>query len=462
MQYNTAEKMARAVVDACADCDICRYLMEETPCLVFPELYRLYDRETERGEKISPEELRHLVDSCSLCGLCPCPNVYSDLMKAKSAFISREGLKRGVRLMEDVERVGKLCGAYPRLVNLLLKTDLTSGLLKKSAGIHEERKLPEVPLENFPNWARAKRLHIKPQTRGRKVAYFAGCTGQYLFPDVPKAVVEVFEHNSIEVYLPEQKCCGIPSLLEGDEQLTMEFATFNVDRLTELIDEGFDIVCSCPTCGFMLKHVLSYGAANPCKGRRPSDAAAYDPRKRDVASHCGHLGFSMHNKALYESLLFKDDGYFAGLDAGKRMKISSHTYDLGEFLLDLHGSGELDTRFGPITSRMVYYLPCHLREQKIGEPYSELLSQVPGIDLEKIGGSFYCCGISGIMGFKRDFHEVSVGIGSPLMEKVKAIHPERLLCDCLSCRLQFNQMTPYPVHHPIEVVKEAYDNYKID
>ena len=44
----------RAVVEACADCDICRYLMEDTPCRVFPEIYRLYDKEAEKGGKITP------------------------------------------------------------------------------------------------------------------------------------------------------------------------------------------------------------------------------------------------------------------------------------------------------------------------------------------------------------------------------------------------------------------------
>lgn len=41
------EKRMRQVVDECADCDICRYLMD-TSCLMFPELYRLWDNEKER------------------------------------------------------------------------------------------------------------------------------------------------------------------------------------------------------------------------------------------------------------------------------------------------------------------------------------------------------------------------------------------------------------------------------
>jgi glycerol-3-phosphate dehydrogenase subunit C len=68
------EKAARDVLAACADCDVCRFVMDSS-CLFFPELYRLYDRELEGGEKVTSEELRNLVDLCNFCGQCTCPNI---------------------------------------------------------------------------------------------------------------------------------------------------------------------------------------------------------------------------------------------------------------------------------------------------------------------------------------------------------------------------------------------------
>jgi glycerol-3-phosphate dehydrogenase subunit C len=64
------------------------------------------------------------------------------------------------------------------------------------------------------------------------------------------------------------------------------------------------------------------------------------------------------------------------------------------------------------------------------------------------------------MGFKREFHETSLQLGSPLMKKIREINPERVVTDCLSCRLQFNQLLPYEVVHPIEVLRESYAGYK--
>ena len=313
MQDNKPEKMAREVIEECADCDICRFLMEDTPCLVFPELYRLYDKEKEKNEPITPQELRNLVDLCNYCALCPCHNVRSDIMRAKHAFVSRDGLKPTIRLLEDVERVARLCGAYPRLTNTLFQSGRAGGFLKRLAGIHEERKVPVFPKEDFPTWARRRGLHVLREEKGRKVAFFAGCTGQYLFPEVPKAAVEVLQRNGIGVYFPEQQCCGMPSLLEGDQQLTFDFAAFNMARLAEAVEAGYDIVCSCPTCGYMLKNVLSEGARYSAEHREavgPGEDAA--DKERAVADR--RLGARKPGNPVLEGL-YKDEGYFAPMSA---------------------------------------------------------------------------------------------------------------------------------------------------
>ncbi|MCE5242084.1 MAG: heterodisulfide reductase-related iron-sulfur binding cluster [Syntrophobacteraceae bacterium] len=456
MRDSTPERMARAVVDGCADCDICRYLMADTPCALFPELYRLCDREAERDGSITAGDLKKLVELCNFCALCPCPNVRADIMRAKHAFVTRDGFAPNIRILEDVERMGKICGVSPRLANTLLQGAHTGVALKRLAGIHRERKIPLLPKENFPAWARGKGLHVRQEGKGRKVALFAGCTGQFLFPEVPKAAVKVLERNGIEVYLPEQRCCGMPSLLEGDQDLTFAFASFNMEHLEAAVDAGYDVVCSCPTCGYMLKSVLSDGALYSAEYR---DAVKGGNSSAGTDRSAGEPRISLRRRGnpVLERL-YKDDGYFVSLDPLKRIKISRHTYDLGEYLLNLHRTGNLNERLGSVSLRVAYYPPCHLREQKIGEPYADLLGLVPGIAMERIDGAFHCCGISGIMGFKHDFHDVSVAMGSRLMEEIRTIQPERLLTDCLSCRLQFHQLLPYEVSHPIEILSEAYKN----
>jgi glycerol-3-phosphate dehydrogenase subunit C len=455
------EKNARNVVEECADCDVCRFLMD-ADCLFFPELYRLYDKEAETGEEISSAELKKLVDLCSFCALCPCPPVRAKISEAKTRFIDRDGLKFGVRTLEDVERVARLCGAFPRLSNVFFQSKLGGDLLKKAAGIHQDRHLPIFPVQKFPQWAEKQGLNIRSHSQKiRKVAYFAGCTANYLFPAVPKAAVDVLRINDVEVYYPEQKCCGMPSLLEGDRRLTLDFVRTNVDRLAEAVESGYDIVCSCPTCGFMLRNILKEGAYYSTEYQESvSNDGVYLQVPVAKATHNpGNKHFKLIQKSIYGNL-FKDDGYFSSINPLKRIRVAENTYDLAEYLVRLHHAGELKTSFADVSERMVYYPPCHLREQNIGRPYQELLNLLPGIDLEPIDGALDCCGMAGIMGFKEDFHESSIHLGKRLMEKIKAVNPEQIVTDCLSCRLQFNQLLAYKVIHPIELLRDSYENHR--
>ncbi|MFO7709905.1 MAG: heterodisulfide reductase-related iron-sulfur binding cluster [Desulfobacterales bacterium] len=451
------ERTARKIVMDCADCDCCRPIMDES-CLFFPELYRLYDKEAETGQKPSSDELRQLVDKCNFCALCPCPNIRADIIRAKTQFAERDGLKFGVRAVEDVARIGKICGALPGLANRVLRSKLAGGVIKQALGIHPDRKMPAFPEESFTIWCQRHGLHAKPNAAaGRKAVYFAGCTARYIFPGVARATVDVLRHNGIQVYCPEQKCCGMPSFLEGDRSLTMEFADHNLRLLADAVGEGFDVLCSCPTCSFMLRTLLAEGAyyskeyqetvgGDPKFIKVPAKAVEGKPEERKL---------EFFDKTIFNKIM-RDEGYFSSLDPLKRVALAEKTFDVGEYLLNLHRSKELKTDFAPIELQAVYFPPCHQREQEFGQPYLELLGLIPGLKSDSIQGNLYCCGLAGVMGFKQDFHEASIQLGRRLMRKIEELHPKTLLTDCLSCRLQFNQEIPCQVKHPIELLAESY------
>ena len=87
---------------------------------------------------------------------------------------------------------------------------------------------------------------------------------------------------------------------------------------------------------------------------------------------------------------------------------------------------------------------------------TDLLALVPGSAVGRIGNAFDCCGLGGIMGFKKSFHPVSVAIGRRLRDKIDTAAPTNVLTDCLSCRMQFEQMQERPVTHPVEILAAAY------
>jgi glycerol-3-phosphate dehydrogenase subunit C len=449
-------KKIRSVVDACTDCDICRFLMD-TSCLVFPEIYRLWDREKETGQVISSTELRRLVDLCTFCALCPCPNIRADIMAAKTGFVQQEGLKPEIRLVEDVALLGKICGCLPQVTNRLFRNPPVGGTLKRLMGIHPQRGLPEFPRQRFATWARQRGLHRRPRAHaGPKVAYFSGCTANYLFPEVGKSVVRLLQANKVAVWYPPQQCCGMPTYLEGDRNRSLHFAGSNLAQLSRAVEHGYDIVCSCPTCGFMLKNLLKEGAYY---SREYQLAAGMESDVIKLPQRPGsklpqEREWRRLKKSIYRDIL-QDDGYFADLPAMQRIRVAEHTVDLGQYLNRIHKNRRLTVARGPISGRMVYFAPCHQREQNMGQPYPELLRAIPGLTIESIDGSLYCCGMAGIMGFKRDFHDNAILLGKPLMERIHEQQPDAIITDCLSCKLQFTQLAPCDVFHPVELLHPA-------
>jgi glycerol-3-phosphate dehydrogenase subunit C len=264
----------------------------------------------------------------------------------------------------------------------------------------------------------------------------------------------------------------MPAMLEGDRAFTHRSAEFNIQALLRVVEAGYDIVTACPTCGYYLKSVLPADALHSPEYRARVEAAAEQENgdlvkmgqrlRREEFAFNGRAD-PMYERAVQPSTLrfvraglVRDRGYFGAFDAMQRLRIASRTYDLGEYLLRLDAAGELDRDFAPVAARMAYFQPCHQREQEIGRPWQELLAQVPGAEVDQVGTPLDCCGLGGLMGYKKKFHHTSLAIGRRLMRKIEAAAPEAVLTECLSCRMQFNQALAQPVSHPVEVLNAAY------
>lgn len=447
----TPQEIIRSVVRLCDDCDTCRPIMDKD-CVFFPELYRLCDQEKQSGIPIAESELRRLVELCTLCGLCPCPDIPADVMKAKSRYIAQEGLPLTTRLQSNVPLTARLCSTFPRLVSALQSSKTVGPLLRKIMRIHPDRQFPVFPKQNFFQWAAKKGLTARKEGR-RNVAYFAGCTAGYLFPQIGQAVVEVLERNNVTVYVPPQQCCGIPHFVEGDRKTTLQQVRSNIAHLLAAAQAGDDLICSCPTCGFFMKVLLNQKACYSEAYQKSVNAGEDELKVPETG--CGMTKHRVLKKSMYKDLL-KDDGYFAAVDPMARISLAAQLSDVGKYLAGLHVGGRFNAGFNAVPGRMVYFAPCHQREQKIGSPYPDLLALIPGLTVEPVGGTLDCCGMGGNFGFKAGFHEQSLAIGRSLMEKIKKKAPQAIITDCMSCRLQFSHALPYPVFHPIEILARAY------
>ena len=217
-------------------------------------------------------------DKCLLCGRCTmaCPQgVRNDLitLAARGELVKRDGLplSKSVafrQLMKNREKMKKAVRGAAKFQWMLPVTKRekgSSGVLQLEeygktrhvplvfGGSEGGRQVPsisgsflsdQVPQINPPE--------AKVENRGIRVAYFAGCATEFVFPQAGKALIRLLNRSGVEVLFPKnQGCCGTAARASGDIASAREMALHNLGILSEL-DPDF-IVTGCATCGSALK-----------------------------------------------------------------------------------------------------------------------------------------------------------------------------------------------------------------
>jgi len=350
------------------------------------------------------------VDWCSGCGLCTiaCP---ADVKIAEMNSRARADLKTVHRprfrdwLLGQTDLVGRVGVLFSPLANWSLHNRLFRWLIEKVVGIHRRAPLPMFA-------RRTLRSRLGEASRGnepppdRAVVLFHGCAANYYEPHVAEAAIEVLRRNGFETIVPEQVCCGLPMISNGFYAGARGRARSNLPTFADYARRGYRIVGTSTSC----THTL---------------------------------------KAEYREMLdLADDDARA---------VSEATWDICEFLVDLHDQGRLDTHFGRIAETLPYHAPCQLRGHGIGLPALDLFALVPG--LEAIDLDHDCCGVAGTYGLKKEKYDIAMAVGDPLFARVRSAASagaSRAACDSETCRWQIEQATSTPVRHPIEIIAAAY------
>jgi glycerol-3-phosphate dehydrogenase subunit C len=360
------------------------------------------------------------VDYCSGCGWCTvaCP---ADVKIAEMNNRARASLKAGHRprfrdwLLGQTDLVGRLGVATAPLANWSLHNRLFRLLIELFVGIHRRAPLPVFARQTLRSRLAADRraAHRRAATGAnepttepppdRAVVLFHGCAANYYEPHVALAAISVLRRNGYETIVPEQVCCGLPRISNGLYESARGRARTNLGSLADYARRGYRIVGTSTSC----THTL---------------------------------------KAEYREMLDLDDD-----DA---RVVAEATWDICEFLLDLHDQGRLDTGFGRLDATLPYHAPCQLRGHGIGLPALDLFALVPG--LAAIDLDHDCCGIAGTYGLKKEKYDIAMAVGEPLFIRIRETAAPRAACDSETCRWQIELATSTPVKHPIEILAEAY------
>jgi glycolate oxidase iron-sulfur subunit len=178
--------------------------------------------------------------SCSLCGICEglCP-VGVDVTEA--IYRGRGSLRRADRKRRRLRAALGLALRRPLLSYKAarLMRPLLPYILKK-ADLPFDIRLPEEPLRN------GERIFKPGRSRGR-VAIFAGCSVNFLFPELGESLINVLFKTGYEVVLPPgEVCCGAPLRALGLEEEAAELAGKNMEIFGRLRAEA--VISLCPTC----------------------------------------------------------------------------------------------------------------------------------------------------------------------------------------------------------------------
>ena len=78
----------------------------------------------------------------------------------------------------------------------------------------------------------------------------------------------------------------------------------------------------------------------------------------------------------------------------------------------------LNIDLAPIPLKLPYHIPCQYRAHRIGRPGIEILTLIPGLQVEDSHSD--CCGIAGTYGYKSEKFDIAVRVGQPLFDFIGA------------------------------------------
>jgi L-lactate dehydrogenase complex protein LldE len=213
-----------------------------------------------------------------------------------------------------------------------------------------------------------------------KIALFATCLVDTLFPDVGKATVRLLRRLGHDVDFPKQQtCCGQMHINTGYQREAVPLVRTFVETF-----EPYDaVVAPSASCVGSVRHQHAM-----------------------VARRAGDEVLATRAEAL-----------------------AARTYELSELLVDVLGVDDVGATY---PHRVTYHPTCHsLRMLRVGDKPLRLLRNVQGIDLVELNEADVCCGFGGTFAIKNA--DVSTAMLSDKMSNVLQTHAEVCTAGDSSC-----------------------------
>jgi L-lactate dehydrogenase complex protein LldE len=216
--------------------------------------------------------------------------------------------------------------------------------------------------------------------RHMRIALFATCLADTLFPDVPRATVTVLERLGHRVDFPQQQtCCGQMHVNTGYQREALPLIRHYVDTFEQ--------------------HEVIVAPSGSC------------------------VGSISHQHAMVARRL-GDERLAARAEA-----VADRTFELSQLLIDVLGVDDVGAAY---PHRVTYHPTCHsLRMLRVGDRPLRLLRNVAGIDLVPLPDADVCCGFGGTFALKNA--DTSTAMLADKMRNVLATGAEVCTAGDASC-----------------------------
>ena len=213
-----------------------------------------------------------------------------------------------------------------------------------------------------------------------RIALFATCLADTLFPDVPSATARVLQRLGHQVEVPmAQTCCGQMHVNTGYQREAAPLVRHFVD-----VFEPYDVV------------VVPSGSCTGCVRHQ----------HETVAERYG-------DPELVERV----------------RTVAAKTYELSELLVDVLGVEDVGASY---PHRVTYHPTCHsLRLLQVGDRPLRLLRHVRGLELVELPDAESCCGFGGTFAVKNA--DTSTAMLADKMRSVLATRAEVCTAGDASC-----------------------------
>ncbi|MBU4121657.1 MAG: LUD domain-containing protein [Proteobacteria bacterium] len=334
------------------------------------------------------EKFHELCIGCRRCTtVCPgkidIPGLIEEL---RIRNVQEKGLPFVIRqVFENVISNRKLFHSLLRLAAVGQKPFQSGRLIRHLplflAGMAKDRSLPAivaVPLRD-----RIAKITKKIEKPDRRVAFFSGCTIDFVFPETGESVFKVLRDLNMEALFPEgQSCCGKPVIAMGDEETTRKIARDNIAALEEMNPDV--IIAACPTCTESLQH--------------------------------------------YAELLKKDREW-----GPKAERMAKKVREFCSFVAEEYAKrGRLTKAEGG--PKVTYHDSCHMKRVLMIDKEPRRLLEAAGCALVEMKDADKCCGMSGIFGVK--YAELSMPILEQKIGNIRDTGAEIAACACSGCMVQ--------------------------